>query len=151
MKNIFDVKLNKSVYFDKPKEFILVKSSAGQVNLSKKETYAVWQKKRRIQGKLVNVFWLQSKYHRGTRHFDFFHKVNDVCMTIEEALQMSKMKRHNYAEQRILELKTLIKVNELYLQDSNNFTAHIESKIFDNYYSKSVKFPILKEIRSTVK
>jgi len=151
MKNIFDVKLNKSVYFDKPKEFILVKSSAGQVNLSKKETYAVWQKKRRIQGKLVNVFWLQSKYHRGTRHFDFFHKVNDVCMTIEEALQMSKMKRHNYAEQRILELKTLIKVNELYLQDSNNFTPHIESKVFDNYYSKPVKFPILKEIRSTVK
>ena len=49
MKNIFDVKLNKSVYFDKPQEFILVKSSAGQVSLRKKETYAVWQKKRRIQ------------------------------------------------------------------------------------------------------
>tara|TARA_Y100001937_G_C6886704_1_gene227152 strand:+ start:47 stop:502 length:456 start_codon:yes stop_codon:yes gene_type:complete len=149
MKNIFDVKLNKSVYFDKPQEFILVKCSAGQVTLRKKETYAVWQKKRRIQGKLVNVFWLQSEYHRGTRHFDFFHKVNDVCMTIDEALQLSKMKRLNYAEQRIFELKKLIKVNEVYLQDSNNFTAHVESKEFKSFYSKSVKFPILKEIRST--
>ena len=117
MKNIFEVKYNKSIYFDKPQEFILVKQGAGQISLRKKETYAVWQKKRRISGKLVNVFWLQSKYHRGTNHFDFFHKVNDVCMNIDEALQLSKIKKLNYAEQRILELKTLIKVNELYLKN----------------------------------
>ena len=54
-------------------------------------------------------------------------------MNIDEALQLSKIKKLNYAEQRILELKTLIKVNELYLKDSNNFTPHIESKVFDEY------------------
>ena len=57
MKNIFEAKYNKSIYFDKPQEFILVKQGAGQISLRKKETYAVWQKKRRISGKLVNVFY----------------------------------------------------------------------------------------------
>lgn len=113
MKNIFDVKLNKSVYFDKPQEFILVKSSAGQVSLRKRNLCCMAKEKKNTR-KVGKCFWLQTKYHKGTNHFDFFHKVNDVCMTIDEALQLSKMKRLNYAEQRILELKKLIKVNEVF-------------------------------------
>ena len=108
MKNIFEQKLNKAIYFTKPVEFLEIRSSGSQIYLTSRNTYAVWHKKKKIKGAMTNVFWLQSKYNKGTRTFDWFLKASDVCMTTKEALPIVKVKRMQYSEQRILDFCKLL-------------------------------------------
>jgi hypothetical protein len=94
---------------------------------------------------MTNVFWLQSKFQKGTRTFDWFLKASDVCMNIKEALPIVKIKRMQYAEQRILDLERMIKVNKLYLKNSDNFNPIVSNDSYGN-----VKFPKLTEIRQSI-
>ena len=75
MKNIFEQKLNKAIYFTKPVEFLEIRSGGREIYLTTRNTYAVWYKKKKIKGVMTNVFWLQSKFHKGTRTFDWFSKI----------------------------------------------------------------------------
>ena len=145
MKNIFEQKLNKAIYFTKPVEFLEIRSSGSQIYLTSRNTYAVWYKKKKIKGAMTNVFWLQSKYNKGTRTFDWFLKASDVCMNIKEALPIVKVKRMQYSEQRILDLERMIKVNKLYLKNSDNFNPTVGNGSYGH-----VEFPKLNEIRNSI-
>ncbi len=156
MKNIFEQKLNKAIYFTKPVEFLEIRSSGSQIYLTSRNTYAVWHKKKKplianwhkkkkIKGAMTNVFWLQSARYRGTRTFDFFLKASDVCMNIKEALPIVKIKRMQYSEQRILDLERMIKVNKLYLKNSDNFNPTVGNGSYGH-----VEFPKLNEIRNSI-
>ena len=145
MKNIFEQKLNKAIYFTKPVEFLEIRSSGSQIYLTSRNTYAVWHKKKKIKGAMTNVFWLQSKYNKGTRTFDWFLKASDVCMTTKEALPIVKVKRMQYSEQRILDLERMIRVNKLYLKNSDNFKPTVGNGSYGH-----VEFPKLNEIRNSI-
>ena len=152
MKNIFERKLNKAIYFTKPIEFLEIRSSGRQIYLKSRDTYGVYYKKKKIKGAMTNVFWLQSKYHRGTRTFDWFLKASDVCMNIKEALPIAKIKRMQYSEQRLLDLERMIKVNKIYLKSSTNFNPTFDNEKFkkNKNYSTSIEFPKLDEIRNSI-
>lgn len=146
MKNIFEQKLNKAIYFTTPVEFLEIRSGGSSIYLKSRSTYAVWYKKKKIKGAMTNVFWLQSARYRGTRTFDFFLKASDVCMTTKEALPVVKIKRMQYSEQRLLDLERMIKVNKIYLKNSDNFNPTFCKGIT----SINVEFPKLNKIRNSI-
>ncbi len=152
MKNIFEQKLNKAIYFTKPVEFLEIRSSGSSIYLTSRNTYAVWHKKKKIKGAMTNVFWLQSARYKGTRTFDGFLKASDVCMNVKEALPIAKIKRMQYSEQRILDLERIIKVNKIYLKSSTNFNPTFDNEKFkkNKNYSTSIEFPKLYEIRNSI-
>lgn len=151
MKDLFDLKKGEHKLFDKPQKFYEIWSSGSSVSFQEKITYGVWHHSRIVKRKRINIFHFQSEYNKGTRSFDWWLPVNDVAMTIKDALTISKARRIELAKESLVRGERIIKVNNIYLKDYSNFEPVLEQNEYQKRTKKfSINFPKLTEIRQSI-
>jgi len=150
MKDLFDLKKGYHNTYSKPQKFFEIYSSGSYITFKEKTTYAVWHHSKRIKGKTINIFHFQSEDNKGTRSFDWWLPVTDVCMTIKDALILAKTKRIETSKERLVKSKRIIKLNNTYLKNYSNFEPTFEQSDYEKRTKQfSVNFYKLDELRKS--
>ena len=151
MKDLFDLRKGQHKLFDKPQKFFEIYSTGSFATFKEKITYGVWHHSRITKGKRINIFHFQSEHNKGTRSFDWWSPVTNVCMTIKDALIIAKAKRIETSKERLVKSERIIKLNNIYLKDYSNFEPTYEQSDYEKRTKRfNVKFPKLDEIRQRV-
>ena len=102
MKDLFDLKKGYHNTYSKPQKFFEINSSGSYITFKERITYGVWHHSKIQKSKRINIFYFQSEHNKGTRSFDWWSPVTNVCMTIKDALIIAKAKRIETSKERLI-------------------------------------------------